>query len=52
MGSIETLGLGQLEIDWGKNGYYVNGSKLFLPSDIKPVSHYYADMETEGVRRS
>ena len=50
MGSIVTLGLGQLEIDWGKNWNYANHSKLFLPGDVKPVSHYYFDSETEGVK--
>ncbi len=46
MGSIVTLGLGRLEIDWGKNSYYSNHSKLFLASDTKPVSHFYADPES------
>ena len=50
MGSIVTLGLGRLEIDWGKNWNYANHSKLFLPGDVKPVSHYYSDSETEGVK--
>jgi hypothetical protein len=43
MGSVVTLGLGRLEVDWGKNWNYSNHSKLFLPSDKKPVSHYYVD---------
>ena len=50
MGSIVTLGLGRLEIDWGKNWSYANHSKLFLPGDVKPVSHYYFDSETKGVK--
>ena len=50
MGSILTLGLGRLENDWGKKYYYSNHSKLFLPGDVKPVSHYYFDSETEGVK--
>jgi hypothetical protein len=49
MGSVVTLGLGRLEIDWGKNWNYTNHSKLFLPSDGRPVSHYYFDPETEGI---
>ena len=50
MDSILTLGLGRLEIDWGKKYYYSNHSKLFLPGDVKLVSHYYFDSETEGVK--
>jgi len=49
MGSVVTLGLGRLEVDWGKNWNYANHSRLFLPSDGKPVSHYYFDPETEGI---
>ena len=49
MGSIVTLGLGQLEIDWGKNWNYASHSKLFLPGDVKPVSYHYFDPETEKV---
>ena len=50
MGSILTLGLGRLEIDWGKKYYYSNHSKLFLPSDVKPVPYYYFDSKTEVVK--
>jgi hypothetical protein len=49
MGSIVTLGLGRLEVDWGKNSHYANHSKLFLPSDKKLVSHFYGDPQTEGI---
>ena len=49
MGSVVTLGLGRLEVDWGKNWNYTNHSKLFLLSDGSPVSHYYFDPETEKI---
>lgn len=50
MDSILTLGLGRLEIDWAKKYYYTNHSKLFLPGDVKPLSYYYFDSDTESVR--
>lgn len=43
MGSIVTLGVDNLEIDWGKNNFFRNHSKLFLPGDKKTVIYYYAD---------
>lgn len=43
MGSLITLGLGQLEIDWGKNFHSRNHSKLFLPSDLSDVTYFYFD---------
>jgi len=49
MGSIVTLGLGHLEVDWGKNAFYRNHSKLFLASDKKPIPHSYYDPESDGV---
>ena len=49
MGSIVTLGLGRLEVDWGKNWNYTNHSKLFLPGDRKLVAHHYFDPQTEGI---
>ena len=49
MGAVVTLGLGRLEVDWGKNLNYANHSRLFLPGDVKPVSHHYFDPETEGI---
>jgi hypothetical protein len=49
MGSIVTLGLGHLEIDWGKNWSYRNHSRLFLPSDRTPVTHHYVDEDGESV---
>ena len=47
MGSVITLGLDRLELDWAKNGIGSNHSKLFLPEDIKDVTYFYADNESE-----
>lgn len=49
MGSIVTLGLGRLEVDWGKNWNWTNHSRLFLPTDRKPVPHYYVDEDGETI---
>jgi hypothetical protein len=46
MGSVITLGIGRLEIDWGKNEYFINHSKLFLPHDKKSVPYYYVKYDT------
>ncbi|WP_107040393.1 HEPN/Toprim-associated domain-containing protein [Brumimicrobium mesophilum] len=45
MGSIISLGVGELELDWGKNFGFRDYSKLFLPSDKKDIPYYYADDE-------
>lgn len=45
MGSVISLGLGKFEIDWGKNNYFRNHSKLFEQTDIKNISYYYVDDE-------
>ena len=45
MGSHISLGVGELELDWGKNFGFQDYSKLFLPSDKKDVPYYYADNE-------
>lgn len=42
MGSIITLSLGHLEIDWGKNGIGRDHSRLFFPHDVKDVTYFYA----------
>ncbi len=47
MGSIITLGLDTLELDWGKNSFFRNHSILFAPSEIKQVKYYYVDGVTE-----
>lgn len=43
MGSMISLGIGRLEIDWGKNSFFRNHSKLFLKNDIAPATYYYAE---------
>lgn len=45
MGSYITLGIGELELDWGKNFGFTDYSKLFTPADKKPIKYYYADDE-------
>lgn len=45
MGSIITLGIGELELDWGKNFGFRDYSKLFTQADKKPINYYYADDE-------
>ncbi|MGJ8646812.1 MAG: HEPN/Toprim-associated domain-containing protein [Marinomonas colpomeniae] len=40
MGSIVSLGIGRFEIDWGKNNFFINHSKLFLKSDKKLINSY------------
>ena len=47
VGSIITLGLESLELDWGKNSYYHNHSRLFLPSDVAQAQYHYVDHDTE-----
>jgi len=43
MGSMITLGVDKLDIDWGKNDSFVTHSALFLPSDVGLIPYYYAD---------
>ena len=43
MGSIISLSLGRLELDWGKNSFFVNHSALFKPGDVGQAPYYYAD---------
>lgn len=45
MGSYITLGVENLELDWGKNHLFRDYSKLFLPTDKKDIAYYYADNE-------
>lgn len=48
MGSMITLGIGEMEVDWGKNWYFNDYSKLFLPTDQKDIPYYYADNIVEN----
>ncbi len=43
MGTMISLALGRLEVDWGKNNFFSNHGALFQNSDIKPVASYYAN---------
>jgi len=43
MGSMITLGIGKMEIDWGKNNFFIDHSALFQKEDLKLVPYYYAD---------
>lgn len=45
MRSYISLGVGELELDWGKNFVSRDFSKLFLPTDKKDIPYYYADDE-------
>ena len=47
MGSMITLGIDKMEVDWGKNNCFTNHSALFLPQDIKEIPYYYVDVETD-----
>lgn len=49
MRSMIHLGLGRLEVDWGKNSFFADHGTLFQDTDIKPVPSYYAcDDGTDG----
>lgn len=43
MGSMISLGIGKLELDWGKNNFYRDHGSLFQAGDIKDIPYYYAD---------
>lgn len=47
MGSIITLGIEKLELDWGKNGIARDYSSLFQKTDIHKELYYYADNVVE-----
>ncbi|WP_072470243.1 HEPN/Toprim-associated domain-containing protein [Urinicoccus massiliensis] len=47
MGSMITLGIGKMELDWGKNNMFNNHSCLFQKEDIKIVPYYYSDNKIE-----
>ncbi len=57
MGSMISLGVGRMEIDWGKNNLFANHSALFQPNDVKLIPYYYVDddnpiiVEQEGYSR-
>ena len=39
MGTMITLGVGKLEINWGKNDFYENFRDLFQPNDWKDIKY-------------
>lgn len=43
MGSLITLRLGRLEVDWGKNNFYRNHSPLFDETNLADAEYFYAD---------
>ena len=43
MGSMITLRLGRLEVDWGKNSFFHNHSPLFAKIDLAQAEYFYAD---------
>jgi hypothetical protein len=43
MGSYVTLGIGRLEIDWGKNHLGRDHSALFMRDDVRVAPYFYAD---------
>ncbi len=47
MGTMISLGIGKLEIDWGKNNIFENYCDLFQPDDWKDIKYYYADNVVE-----
>jgi hypothetical protein len=47
MGSLISLRIGKLEVDWGKNAIFTNHSSLFRKDDLKAADYFYADGVTE-----
>ena len=59
MGTLISLGVGRMEIDWGKNTFFRDHSEIFKPEDVKLIPYYYADdngniiiEEKEGLSRN
>src|SRR5581483_6157852 len=48
MGTVITLSLGNLEVDWGKNFNHTNHSSLFLPHNLHTLKVNYHDEDNEG----
>jgi len=47
MGTVITLSLGNLEVDWGKNYNHTNHSSLFQPKNLKVFNVKYHDEDEE-----
>ena len=43
MNSMISLGIGKMELDWGKHNFIHDHSELFHNSNIKKIPHYYID---------
>lgn len=43
MGSMITLRIGRLEVDWGKNHSFIDHSSLFRCADLRDADYFYAD---------
>lgn len=43
MGSLISLGVGEMEIDWGKNNIFRNHSALFKIEDVTKIPYYYVN---------
>lgn len=43
------LSLGNMQIDWGKNGGYVDHSPLFQKDDLTDVPYYYGGEDTDDL---
>jgi HEPN/Toprim N-terminal domain 1 len=48
MGSMISLAVGRLEVDWGKNNGFVDHSALFQADDLMQIPYYYAGKEIVG----
>ena len=48
MGSMISLAVGRLEVDWGKNNGFIDHSALFQAGDVAQISYYYVGEEIKG----
>jgi hypothetical protein len=44
-----TLGIGNLELDWGKNWAFTNHSALFRPEDVTLIDYHYVGDANEAI---
>ncbi len=52
MGSMISLAVGRLEIEWGKNNGFTDHSALFQAGDLTQIPYYYAGAKTHPHRRA
>ena len=43
MGTMISLGVGKMEIDWGKNNVFTDHSVLFKVDDVGKAPYFYSD---------